>query len=182
MSEQPHETAKASAAYFDYAAMGASRSLAKLAEKYGKSRAYVGQLERWSSEFAWQSRVKVYDAEQVKAQEEVMAEEKAKVLRTNFALMHKRVEVLDRITEKLLAYTEDEDKVWLPDVKAIGNGPGAERVDLIAFNDALFKEVREYLTDIAEETGGRIKKTQTAITLPPNLYAGITDNDDGSEP
>lgn len=45
--------------------MGPARSLRKLAEKWGKSGAYVGQLERWSSTYKWVERAKQYDAERI---------------------------------------------------------------------------------------------------------------------
>jgi hypothetical protein len=55
------ESAKAKAAFAEYCALGEDRSLAKLAQKWGKSRAYVGQLERWSAAHSWQERVAQYD-------------------------------------------------------------------------------------------------------------------------
>lgn len=63
------ETPKALAAYEEYAAMGPSRSLRKLAEKWDKSGTKAGQVFKqlgiWSSEHQWQERVKVYDAERI---------------------------------------------------------------------------------------------------------------------
>jgi len=56
------ETSKALSAYHAYVALGPGRSLAKLAETWGKSRAYVGQLERWSSAFGWVARASAHDA------------------------------------------------------------------------------------------------------------------------
>src|SRR5258708_3218798 len=60
------ETPKAAAAFLEYCELGFNRSLAKLAQKWGKNESYVGQLERWSSNHNWLERVKVYDAEQAK--------------------------------------------------------------------------------------------------------------------
>jgi hypothetical protein len=55
------ESAKARAAYAAYEAMGPDRSLAKLAQTYGKSTSYKRQLERWSSQFHWPARVAEYE-------------------------------------------------------------------------------------------------------------------------
>ncbi len=57
------ETGKAQAALADYLALGPSRSLAKLCQKLGKSEGYIGQLERWSSQYGWVARAKQHDAE-----------------------------------------------------------------------------------------------------------------------
>lgn len=62
MSEK--ESAKAYQASLEYCEMGRERSLAKLAQKWGKSESYVGQLERWSSQYGWVERAKQYDTEQ----------------------------------------------------------------------------------------------------------------------
>lgn len=165
---KPQETPKAAAVFHEYCLLGVDRSLAKLAQKLGKKAAYVRHLEAWSSQHNWQERARKYDAEQAewlaKQQVAVIAEEREKVIRSGYALMHKRIQELDRLANKLLKYAEDENLVWLPDVKAIGNGPGAERVDLIQFNAALFKEIRGCFTDIAAEMGERVKTTKQELT------------------
>ncbi len=48
---------------------------------------------------------------------------------------------------------KDPAKIWLPDVKSIGTGPTAERVDLVQFNAPLIRELRACLDDIAAELG-----------------------------
>jgi precorrin-6B methylase 1 len=61
------ETPKAAAAYEEYAAMGPSRSLRKLAEKLDQIAPKVSPgietLKLWSSEHRWQERVRLHDAE-----------------------------------------------------------------------------------------------------------------------
>jgi hypothetical protein len=59
----PGESARAHTALLAYAELGPERSLAKLAQLWGKSRSYVGQLERWSARHRWQERVAAYDAQ-----------------------------------------------------------------------------------------------------------------------
>ncbi len=158
------ETPKAAAAFYEYCLLGYDRSLAKLAQKLGKTTAYIRHLETWSSHYHWQERVKEYNAKQAEVQETIITDERSKILKARYALAHKRVEQLDKLAQKLIDYTDNEDLVWLPDVKAIGNGPGAERVDLIQFNAPLFKEIRGCFDDIASEMGERVKNTKTELT------------------
>ena len=63
VEEKPEkeETLRAAAAFAEYRGLGSERSLAKLAQKLGKSKGYVGHLERWSTRYTWQKRVKEYD-------------------------------------------------------------------------------------------------------------------------
>jgi hypothetical protein len=60
------------------------------------------------------------------------------------------------------AMTSEEfyHKVWLPDVKQIGGGEHAERVDIVRFNAALIEQYRGTLDDLAKETGGRKQKME----------------------
>lgn len=62
LARLPGESNKAHAALLAYAELGPGRSLAKLAQEWGKSGSYVGQLERWSAQHHWQDRVAAYDA------------------------------------------------------------------------------------------------------------------------
>jgi hypothetical protein len=54
--------------------------------------------------------------------------------------------------------------VWLPDVKQVGSGENAERVDIVKFNSALIAEYRSTLADLAAETGGRRQKQEVEHT------------------
>ena len=183
MSEQElQETAKAAAVFHEYCLLGIGRSFAKLAQKLGRPAGYTRQLETWSSQYHWQERVKQYDADQAKIIDATIAEERAKILKSRYALMHKRVELLDRKIQQLVEITDDEKGIWLPDVKSVGTGPDAQRVDLVQFNSDAFKELREYLDDIASELGERIKKADTTVTLVPKTYLDLDEGEDGSEP
>jgi hypothetical protein len=71
----PIESAKAYAAFVAYAEMGSQRSLEKVCQKWGKNKAYVGQLERWSSQHRWQERVRQYDAALARAGMEARIEQ-----------------------------------------------------------------------------------------------------------
>lgn len=50
------------------------------------------------------------------------------------------------------------------------------------FNHFMFDKYLQTLEALAAETGGRVKRNETTINLPPDLYAGITPEDEGSEP
>lgn len=151
----------------------------------------IGDIERteppgrWYDEtkkWKWEERAAAWDAHLVELEEKVIAQEREKVLRNGYALMHKRVETLNKLAEKLVAWTDEEDKVWLPDVKAIGTGPDAERVDLVQFNAQLFLLIERYFKGIAEELGERVKKKDITVTeLPANVYLMDPDQD-GVEP
>ena len=178
----PEETPKAAAAFYEYCLLGADRSLAKLARKLGRPAGYARHLETWSSQHSWQDRVRLYDAEQAKVQDVIIAEERARILKSRYALMHKRVELLDRKIQQLVDITDAEKGIWIPDVKSVGTGPDAERVDLVQFNSDAFKELREFLDDIAAELGERVKKADTTVTIVPKTYLDLDESEDGSEP
>jgi hypothetical protein len=59
----------------------------------------------------------------------------------------------------------------VPDVKSIGSGEFAERVDLVRFNAALLEQFRGTLDDIAQEVGQR-KQNSTSLNLD---LQGLTD-------
>jgi len=110
---------------------------------------------RWLNTPVFQEERKRREAELSKFEQE----EITRILTSGYALMHRRVEALDRLAKKLEAYMEDEHNIWLPDVKSIGTGPTAERVDLVTFNDRLLSEYRATFADLASELGQRVKKT-----------------------
>lgn len=133
-----------------------------------------------AKQWRWEERAAAWDASQDDLLEKQIAAEEKNVLREAFALKHRRVKELNRIVEKLIAYVEDEEHIWLPDVKAIGTGPNARQVDLIRFNAALFSEIRAHFDDIAKEKGERVKKSDVSIKeLPANVYIGIQPDEDG---
>jgi hypothetical protein len=134
-------------------------------------------------EWKWEERARAYD-EHLRAEEDKLrAEEKEKVLRSGFALQHRRIEVYDRLLRKLIGYTRDDDKVWLSDLKSVQIGLDSyERVDLVHFNAPLFTLIDRYLSAIAAEMGERVKKKEVQlIELPPNVYMNFDPDQDGSE-
>lgn len=134
-----------------------------------------------AKQWRWEERAAAWDALVDEEIEKTIQAEKKHVLRKNFALMHKRVQELDRLVKKLIDYTDNEERVWVPDVKAIGNGPDAERVDLVNFNAPLFMSIDKYFKSIAEEVGGRVKKSETTLKSLPKVYIDLDQDEDGSE-
>ena len=147
-------------------------------KNHEKSRA-CGKWYDIAKQWNWEERAQAYDA--YINQEEEQA--RLRILSTGYALQHRRIEVLSNLTQQLLTYVQDEQKVWLLDVKAIGNGPLAERVDLVNFNAPLFTTIEKMIKSIAEETGERTKKKDTSTKeMPPNVYVDSDPNQDGVEP
>jgi hypothetical protein len=73
--------------------------------------------------------------------------------------------------------TATRPNVWLRDVKQIGSGDNAERVDIVRFNAALFEQFSNYLDDIAKETGGRVQKQETHSSGTLEVTHGLADDD-----
>ena len=156
-----NESDRAVQACNDYLRLGAGRSLRKLAQKYGKSQKRsefptnsYETLLKWSSDYEWKQRSSLYDAEL----EALRNEKRRKEFEAGLALDYERVNSLKRLANRL----EDELKqyLWLDDVKSVGSGENAERIDLIRFNSALVEQYRATLDDIAKETGGRKIRTE----------------------
>jgi hypothetical protein len=141
-----------------------------------------GKWYETAKKWQWDARAAAWDVTQDEQTERAITAERKKVLRTQYALMHKRVELLNRKAEQLAGITDTPDEIWVPDVKQIGYGEFAERVDLKIFNDAAFRELREYLDDIAAELGERVKKSETTIKSLPKVYIDLDPDEDGSEP
>lgn len=152
------ETNKAKAAFNDYFQMGDGRSLEKLFQLYrSKPKNEVptqrkATIAKWSSAHNWQERVEAKKAEIAKAQFE---EIKRLAKETGYAIDAKRIWDLNKLAELLFEEIFEDDKRWLPDVKSIGSGEYAERVDLVRFNASLIKEFRAALDDLAKEMGER---------------------------
>ncbi len=138
-------------------------------------------MRAWSAENDWVARASNYDAEL----EQAKNERRRKELETGMALDYERVRKLKRLAAFLegeiyfegdsVERVADDDesgvesdshpKVWLADVKQVGVGEKAVRVDLVRFNAALISEYRAALDDLAKEVGGRKAKTELSGTV-----------------
>jgi hypothetical protein len=132
-----------------------------------------GQWYEAAKQWRWEERAAAFDLHQDAEIEKRIVAERKKVLRSRFALQHKRIETLDRVAQQLLDYLEDEANVWLPDVKAVAG----ERVDILRFNAPLLDSLRGYLGDIAAEKGERRAKNDVYIKELPKEYNFDPDQD-----
>lgn len=137
-------------------------------EKRGKARTEApGQWYEGAKQWKWEMRATAWDEQQARELEKEIAAARARVLTSGYARMDRRIEDLDALASALRDEALDPNKRWLLDVKAIGTGPNAERVDLVTFNSDLIREFRATLTDIAAEMGERVKKSE----LSANVHA-----------
>lgn len=174
---QKRETSRNVQACNDYLRLGPGRSLRILWERYTKdtknlppsSNFYT--LKGWSGKHGWVARAELYDAEM----EQAKNERRKEIMESGLALDYERVDSLKELASFLIGEIEktvvaekgDDDegaekgngerfRVWLPDVKQIGSGENAKRVDIERYNSAIFSDLRGILDDLAKETGGRI--------------------------
>jgi hypothetical protein len=148
-------------------------------------------LGAWSTAFDWQLRASAYDSELEQAKNEKRKQvieqglaldyERVTKLKKLAQFLEKQIydeapEPEAMTTEELIGATLagnaprivpagfEQHKVWLPDVKQIGSGEKAERVDIVKFNSSLIAEYRSTLADLAAETGGRRQKQEVEHT------------------
>lgn len=170
---QSGESDNAVVACNDWLRMGTGRTLGKLLSKYNDMRQKsaptqsLNTLQQWSFKFDWQARATEFDA----GWEARKNAEREAVMNYGLALDFERVTELYRLADFLRAQIYEKGapdpvtgyqpfhNVWIPDVKSIGGGEFAERVDIERFNSALLAEYRATLDDIAKEVGGRVKKS-----------------------
>lgn len=173
----------------DWLRLGAGRTIPKLLEYYQKLSANISNFEppsakyktlnTWSSRYDWPSRAQGYDADW---EERKNAARQAE-FNDGLSLDYERVQRLKRLAdflEQQIYQTNEEGKypnVWLHDVKSVGSGENAERVDLERFNPALLSEFRAVLDDIAKEVGGRIKKAELTGKDGTSIPISITKMD-----
>lgn len=164
--------------------MGAGRKLVDLLKHYQTLSSFsssyeaptssASTIQTWSSRYNWSERAQAYDAEWEQRKnierEQVFNQELAQ----DFGRLRKLITLAQMLEAQIYEVgisniktdleTTEEIKVlhnvWLPDVKQIGSGEHAERVDIERFNSALISEYRSTLDDIAKEVGGRVKKNE----------------------
>lgn len=174
---QSGESNNAVVACNDWLRLGTGRSLSTLLQKYCETlqnaapTQSINTLQDWSKKFMWAERATEYDADY----EAIKNAERQAVMQYGAALDYDRVQRLKRLLDLLEAQIYerglegDLHNIWLPDVKQIGSGDSAERVDIERFNAALLSEYRSTLDDIAKEVGDRRQKTDVAGTLALNI-------------
>jgi hypothetical protein len=167
---QKRESSRAVQGCNDYLRLGPNRSLSILARSYSEvskniPTKSIGTLKKWCLLYGWQQRAEAYDA-RLEDQKNQRVKE---IMNTGFALIHERVQTLKELEGLLLEQLREEGKdgvlhnLWVPDVKQIGSGEFAERVDIEHYNSPLISDIRGVLDDLAKETGGRVLKTDSTI-------------------
>ncbi len=173
------ESIRARQAWADYLAMGAGRSLERLAEDY-RSRArsvptrQLSRLKRWSADFGWQQRLKDIADQEARDVVAQQAEYRRAIMEEGLALDHERVSALKELAGVLLDELRQDDRRWVRDVKQIGKGETAEKVDVERFNAAEVEQLRGLLDDIAKEKGER-KEGQASVLLQYLDLTKLTD-------
>lgn len=178
---QNSESDKAVISCNDWLRLGPGRSLPDLHAKYLESPRKSAPTDsketllKWSKSFGWADRATAYDNDF----EALKNARRAEAMENGLALDYERVFCLQRLAgflEKQI-YEQGETgafhNVWMPDVKQIGSGDMAERVDLEKFNGPILSEFRASLDDLAKETGGRKVKTELSGSL--TIKRGVDD-------
>jgi len=158
----------------EFLRMGTKRSVGAVFKKEGNSKE-LGKTRKtlepdgtWyakAREWKWEERARKWDEHQRAEEDKAIAEEKDRVLRSGFALMHKRVKELDRLSRKLIRMTGDESKVWLSETKTSVFGEDrSQTIEKVTFNHQLFQLIDKYLDSIAKEVGERVKKQELDVT------------------
>lgn len=130
-------------------------------EKYGRVRTKIaGKWYEMAKQWEWDGRAAEWDKHRITERDKQIAAEEAEVMKEQYALKHERIKHLNEVARLLKEEVEDINKRWLDDVKAVG----FEAHHLKQFNSELLKEYREYLSDIADEMGERVKTTKQEHT------------------
>lgn len=175
-----------------YLRLGTKRSIATVykKEKKGEKGSNIphGSWYDVEKEWKWKERAKDYDEWQRAEEDRIIAEEREKVLRSGFALQHKRIKELDRLARKLIRYTNDEEKIWIPETKTTTFGEEKSQiVEKIVFNAPLFTVIEKYQASIAAEMGERVKKQELtgkdggSMEFEIELVGNKPEEDDESE-
>lgn len=177
--KQSKESHRALLACNDWLRLGPGRSLVALLEQYRRNEENQaptrskGTLWGWSARYDWAGRAATYD----QAAEDAKTARARAIMASGLALAHERVAKLQELAAFLERQLYEKSaagvyhNVWLPDVKQIGSGKDAERVDLERFNQGLISEYRATLDDLAKETGGRKQEHQIDLTQHFDLEA-----------
>lgn len=187
---QNKESDAAVTACNDWLRMGSGRSIPALLAQYQEQSGFIRNfkppstsyktLETWSSNFKWPDRAREYDA----TWEQRKNAEREAVIGYGLALDFERIRELYRLAAFLKAqiYETNDDgifhNIWVPDVKSIGSGEFAERVDIERFNGPLVEQYRKVLEDIAKEVGARVLKQDISGGLKLEWVDALSDDDE----
>lgn len=123
----------------------------EISARSGLPKSWRDAAKRWN----WKYRATAFDDAERKKRDELYRARADEILASGFAARFARIAELNRLAELLQDEIWTDDKRWLPDVKQIGSGEDAERVDIVRFNSSVIEQYRQTLDDIAKELGER---------------------------
>lgn len=140
-----------------------------------------GHWYEYARKYEWETRAKAYDAQWLEEQDEIIKQEREKVLRLGYALDYKRIEALNKLAEKLIQWSEEDDKIWIVNKKRVTGDNFSQETEETVFNAPLLAMIEKYFAGIAAEKGERVKKKDITVTeLPPSVYM-FNPDEDGTE-
>lgn len=123
-----------------------------------------GHWYEYAKQYQWEKRARAYDAYWIEEQDKIIAQEKEKVLRTGYALMHKRIEALNNLAEKMVKWADEDDKVWLIKTQDVSGENFSKHTEEVVFNAPMLTMIDKYFDSIAKEKGERVKKQEIDVT------------------
>jgi hypothetical protein len=170
-----------------YLLMGFKRSVQAVfqleaEENRGNQRAEAhGYWYEYAKKYNWEERARAHDAHWIEEQDKLIAQEREVVLRTGYAQMHKRIEALNKLADKMVQWAEDDSKVWIVNTKTVTGENFSQHTEETVFNAPMMGMIEKYFTGIAAEKGERVKKKDITITeMPPNVYLDFDPDSDGT--
>lgn len=176
--------------FVKYLRLGTKRSVNAVSHKEhkkGQEKSRTNAGPEWyeaAKLWNWEERARKYDKWQLAEEDRIIAEEREKVIRSGFALQHKRIKELDRLSRQLIAFTKEEKKIWMPETRTIGNGDNAQTIEKETFNHQVYALIDKYFDSIAKEMGERVKQTELSGKVDSEhvekimFYMPVVDDDD----
>jgi hypothetical protein len=161
------ESSAANRALRDYLALGPTRSLAALLDRYagqpGAPTHSAGTLRNWAGMFFWADRAQYFDSIQA-------AQQRQSARSTGAALAHERVETLKTLLAQVEQFLQMAQRLARIGDQDLNQAGAAERMALVLRSSApLFGQARGMLADLARETGGRGRPEEQPESTPPDL-------------
>jgi len=137
-----------------------------------------GEWYKTEKEWNWKERAHKYDEHWIEEQDEIIRQEREKVLRLGFALDYKRIEALNKLADKMIQWADEDDKVWIVNKKTVTGENFSQYTEETVFNAPMLGMIEKYFAGIAAEKGERIKKKDITLTeMPPSVYMFDPDQD-----
>lgn len=160
---QPNERDNHVMACNDWLNLGEGRSLSVLIDRYqlipidtNKPPTLSRQtLKQWSAKFDWPSRAAIFDADFQSRKDAIAEKKREEILNHPLANNYGRIEALINLFDQHQA--ELKDGIYSIETSIDKNGIEHERD---VYSRDMITHFRGLLKDLAEETGGRIKKQE----------------------